>query len=180
MSDSSPFDASTLIALAAMVVAVWTVYVQRKQVRLSVTPHLDLVYGTSETGPLALVLVSNGIGPARIRSFEVLIDKVTVTPNAMKGLWHSVFRKLDSIEPSDANEVLPGQFLALGERTVLLDLRYNMDSATDVRSAIELSSKFESALDKMMIRIVYESLYGKRFVCEWSKPYKIPRIGVKN
>lgn len=62
---------ASLVGLLALIVAGYTAYIQRQQVRAQVWPHLDI--GQS-TFPPSIYVVNQGVGPAIVRSVEVLVD----------------------------------------------------------------------------------------------------------
>lgn len=62
---------ASLVGLLALIVAGYTAYIQRQQVRAQVWPHLDM--GAS-TFPPSIVVKNQGVGPAIVRSVEVLVN----------------------------------------------------------------------------------------------------------
>lgn len=62
---------ASLVGLLALIVAGYTAYIQRQQVRAQVWPHLDV--GQS-TFPPSIYVVNQGVGPAIVRSVEVRVD----------------------------------------------------------------------------------------------------------
>lgn len=81
--------ASAITVALALFVAVWSAVVQRTHAQKSITPHIDFVYGNSDSGPLALTMISNGIGPARVIGFHVFVDGKRVKKSALSiDLWH--------------------------------------------------------------------------------------------
>jgi len=62
---------ASLIGLMALVVSGYTAYVQRQQVRAQVWPYLMIGYADVER---ARIVFNKGVGPALIRSVQVLVD----------------------------------------------------------------------------------------------------------
>ena len=62
---------ASLIGLMALIVSGYTAYVQRQQVRAQVWPYLMIGYADVER---ARIVFNKGVGPALIRSVQVLVD----------------------------------------------------------------------------------------------------------
>jgi hypothetical protein len=62
---------ASLIGLMALVVSGYTAYVQRQQVRAQVWPYLMIGYADNEH---ARIVFNKGVGPALVRSVQVLVD----------------------------------------------------------------------------------------------------------
>src|ERR1043166_2735072 len=63
-----------VIALASLLVAIWSSVLTRKHHRLSVTPRLRVDYVHMPDQPIEVTLTNNGLGTAIVREFAVLID----------------------------------------------------------------------------------------------------------
>lgn len=161
--------AGNLIALSAMFVALWNVKSQRKHARLSVTPHIDFYYGITTKDPLGLYLINNGIGPAKITDFSVIIKGDRVQPDRIMGLWDAVFKKLGAEAPSEANDILSGQMLRAGDEILLF--RFDSSNESDVNNLMEEIGSFESVLKQFEIKVSYESLYDVRYNSSWKYPF---------
>ncbi|MFA7270066.1 MAG: hypothetical protein WC073_12025 [Sterolibacterium sp.] len=169
-SDIAAF-ASAVTAVVALFVALWSARVQREHARRSVTPHLDFVYGITDTGPLALYLVSNGIGPAKLLDFSVTVAGKRARSFDLLNVWHSAFQAVDFSCPSHANEPIPGQYFPPGARLLLVDYGPDFDLADkNANSPSKLCAAFETALSSVTVQAEYESLYGQRFTSTWRLP----------
>src|SRR5690242_20388402 len=62
---------ASLIGLMALLVSGYTAYVQRQQVRAQVWPYLMIGYADNDH---ARIVFNKGVGPALVRSVEVLVD----------------------------------------------------------------------------------------------------------
>ncbi|KFN49686.1 hypothetical protein [Arenimonas composti] len=103
--------AAVLIGLAAVLVSVYTVLLQREQVRAEVWPRLDFYYA----GVDGEFRVSNkGIGPAIIETVEVSIDGVPVRD------WAEVTARLGLSDPGQLYSSLWGAVLSPGEHLAYL------------------------------------------------------------
>lgn len=82
LTDLLEKHAGSLIALCALGLTVYQASIARRHNRLSVRPHLarftyrDITPGR---GVLAVRLLNKGIGPAFIKSFQILLDGVPIT-----------------------------------------------------------------------------------------------------
>lgn len=160
--------ASAVTAVVALFVALLSAHVQRAHNRRSVTPHLDFVYGITDTGPLALSLVSNGIGPAKLLDFSVTVDRKRARSLHSLNVWHNAFHAANFSCPAHSNEPIPGQYFPPGARLLLVDYGPDFElTETDVITASKLCAAFEKALSSFTVQVDYESLYGQRFTSTW-------------
>jgi hypothetical protein len=163
--------ASSLVALLALGVAIWNSWVQRDHARRSVTPHLDFIYGVIEHGPMALHLVNNGLGPARLLSFSLLLDGEAVRPMYSLGLWQSASLRGELSLPGHRNEPRVGELFPAGSRLVLVDFGPEFDllsSDSEPEQLSRMAADFEQKLSRFDLRVEYESLYGERFQSSWT------------
>lgn len=152
-----------VVAALAMFIATWNAYIQRKHARLSVTPHIDLTYGETTKDPLGLFMVNNGLGPARIKEFSVLVGGESVKPNYL-GIWSAVFHKFNQTSPSEANDVTAGQMLRAGDMLLLVKVDHVGES---VEEFVEKIGEFQSVLRQIEVRVSYESLYDVQYSATW-------------
>lgn len=163
--------ASAVTAVVALFVALWSARVQREHARRSVTPHLDFIYGVTDSGPLALNLVSNGIGPAKLLDFSITVNGKRARSLPWLNVWHSAFQAVDFSYPADSNEPIAGQYFPPGARLLLVDYGPDLDlTEKDAISASKLCGAFEKALSSFTVQVDYESLYGQRFSSTWRLP----------
>lgn len=163
--------ASAVTAVIALFVALWTTHVQRVHNRRSVTPHLDFVYGITDIGPLALSLLNNGIGPAKLLKFLVTVGETRAQPKQLFDVWHHAFELVDFSCPASTNEPIPGQYIAPGTRLLLVDYGPDLEcTEIDNITASEQIRAFEKALRSFTVQVEYESVYGQRFTSTWQLP----------
>lgn len=163
--------ASAVTAVVALFVALWTTHVQRVHNRRSVTPHLDFVYGITDIGPLALSLVNNGIGPAKLLKFLVTVDGTRARSEHLLNVWHYAFDLVNFSCPANSNEPLPGQYFPPGARLLLVDFGPDLEcTEIDGIAAHEQIGAFEKALRSFTVQLEYESVYGQRFTSIWQLP----------
>jgi len=77
---------AAFVGLLALCVSGYTAYLQRQQVRAQVWPYLETGISSSKRG---VSLSNKGVGPAIIRSAQVLVD------GKPQRNWPAVFRALD-------------------------------------------------------------------------------------
>jgi hypothetical protein len=150
--------ASTVIALSALGLAIWQGYVTHRHDRLSVRPHLTAPVSTNvKDGIARLEVVNNGLGPATILAFEVLLDGKAVEPRT----WNkaeTMVRALFSSTKWDGTfgELGPGYLMPAGQRFTILECRFGPMSPEEMR-------KIETTFNRSNLVVEYESLYGERF-----------------
>lgn len=97
---------ASLVGLLALVVAGYTAYIQRQQVRAQVWPYL---IGVHSGGRSELVWVNKGVGPAIVRSVVVTADGKILRN------WKDVFRVLGIPGAVYDQSFLNGNVLSAGE-----------------------------------------------------------------
>src|SRR6266849_5067720 len=145
-----------IVAIASLVVSIWTSAVTRKHHRLSVTPHLRLDHFYSLDEGIKVNLVNNGLGTAIIKNFAVCVDGVPLSGIGAKPLaealatmgWKGGFYTYTPT-PDDA--------LSVGERIEILSFPLT-DRPSNERDTLRTS------LSRVTFRINYESMYRDKFV----------------
>jgi len=152
-------NSTTVIALCALVVsvvstglAVWTAFVQRKHMRLSVRPIASVPVADFENR-VGVFLQNKGIGPMRVRSLRVANaegvehdDLVTHMPPLAPGiLWSNFYDSVD------------GSALEAGKRFLLLLLEGDPQDP-EYRQSRDVVRR---RLSSLVVRVEYEDLYGQ-------------------
>ena len=148
-------DTNTCIAFAALSVSVFAIGLSlyeghqfRKHNILSVKPHLSFAWN-KHNNKIDVHIKNNGLGSAIIKSFNVSFDKGRTT--------HSRFE--DAVKTVDFTHKYITHFslykdesIAHGQSQTLLDVEF-----------ADVSEKIQSNLfSKLIIEIVYESMYGEK------------------
>jgi len=141
-----------IISSVAVIVAIVSVYLQRKQNRLSLRPIANIVFSDYENN-VAVKVQNKGLGPMTIERFEVLDRSKVVSSNLLDlmpdpptGLYWSDFRK-----------DFEGLTLRAAEETVVLRL-----SGDDKdRLFADYRDSVRKALMKVSIRVHYKDVYGE-------------------
>jgi hypothetical protein len=113
---------AALIGFLALIVSGYTAYVQRQQVRAQVWPYLLVGYADPDR---AMIILDKGVGPAIVRSVEVLVD------GKHYARWSEVLAALGIDNPDDhEHSTISGNVLSPGERLAMLsipdDTRYKV------------------------------------------------------
>jgi hypothetical protein len=105
---------AALIGLLALIVSGYTAYIQRQQVRAQVWPYLLVGYADPER---AMIVLDKGVGPAIVRSVEVLVD------GKHYARWSEVLAALGIDNPDDhEHSTISGNVLSSGERLSMLSI----------------------------------------------------------
>lgn len=128
---------AALIGLLALCVSGYTAYVQRQQVRAQVWPHLSV--GQSDFPP-SLTVVNQGVGPALVRSVEVLVDgkpqpdwEHVFAAEGMHGDIHRLTSKLS------------GAVLSPGQKLTWLNFEFTRSQFQDMVAMIEVERAASAA-----------------------------------
>ena len=149
---------TVVIALVALIVAVWQAHAMRIHNRLSVKPHL-VFDRISDTGSLEakIVLSNNGVGPAIIKDFSVQFDGSIVQLSG-PGIWEGIMAGL-GIEYTRyrSQEIEAGSAMKIGDKINILGVVLTGGQSTDF---------VHEALCRINVFIKYESIYGEDFEIE--------------
>jgi hypothetical protein len=77
-------NASNVIAICAFGATFWQAHLTRKHNKLSVKPYLTTWTTMSSDGYSVLKIINNGIGPAHIKSFKILVDGQKMVGEALE------------------------------------------------------------------------------------------------
>lgn len=151
-------DANTIIAICALVIsvvatgsAIWSAFVQRRHMRLSVRPIASFPIADFE-GRVDVFLANKGLGPMHIRKFVVEgpdgtthSDLVSHMPPLQHGImWRNFHQNVD------------GASVENGKRLELLLLEG--DPRNDLFQACR--DQVRQNLKGLTLRVEYEDLYG--------------------
>jgi len=147
-------NATEVIALCALVLTSYQAYLSRVHNRLSLKPHLTrFVHRSRKAGQgfLAFELLNNGVGPAFIKSFEVMLDgkPISDTEKALK----------EVLADKDLNSTVatlgPDYAMLAGEKKNILILSFELETDDDL-------TKIEEKLGRFDLKIEYQSVYGEK------------------
>lgn len=164
-SESIVAWASIAIALSALGVAIWQGYLMRKHNRLSLRPHLTFKQMLSEANPqFSLELQNNGLGPAIIKRFQVLLDKEQKEHFEALG-WLALLDLIGLKGRAVGAFCDSEEFLAAGQSLQLI----KYESLPSPMSTREL----QQALKRIDVHIEYQSVYGDKYRVRFHVPVSI-------
>jgi hypothetical protein len=160
--------AATVIALAALAVAVLEGLAARRHNRISVVPHLSVLQSVSGA-PADLVglrLKNNGVGPAVLRSVTLAIDGQRIGQGDAL-TWLKVMHQLGVAENwLEATALEPGEAIGAGDYQNLLFVQHQNRTEESIK-------RLTRALFRLSLEVSYESVYGAKFSCSWKWPIQI-------
>lgn len=138
--DAAAAIVASLVGLLALLVAGYTAYIQRQQVRAQVWPFL---LGGYSGGNKELIWINKGVGPAVVRNVEVTIDG---KPQAN---WSSVFQTLGLKRPDFYQSTLNDNVVSAGEKVDWLQFANQADY-----------DQFKHVEHRLHIKVCYCSTLG--------------------
>jgi len=149
---------SAVIALCALVTALWQGIESRKHNKISFRPHLTTwSHNKSEQGIYAVDLLNNGLGPAIIKSFEIKVDGKVISGEGTEPIAKALKILFPNISYEAHYEFL-GKDHAMGEKQTCRVVLVKFTT-----TPLPGSDFVEHALKKADLEINYESFYGEKF-----------------
>lgn len=163
ITDLAQKHASLFIAACALFLTINQSMATRKHNRLSIKPHLtsfvSRMNGPEQMGVrrISATLSNNGLGPAFIKSYELLLDGKSIDATEPKDVYPVVAR------------VIPAQLIQEDCYFTFLRDGYVMAKGDEVAVAVIAIAltihddpvAIEEALNRFHIRVVFESAYGE-------------------
>lgn len=157
--------ASVAIALTALVVAIWQGYLMRRHNRLSLRPHLAFRQMISKSNPqFTLELLNNGIGPAIITNFQVLLDGSREEYFEAQG-WMAILDLAGLKGKALCGVIEADEFLAAGQSLQIVKYE-SQPTPIGIRD-------LRKALRRIEVHIEYQSVYGDRYSAHFGIPVSI-------
>jgi hypothetical protein len=151
---------STLVvALAALGVAIWQGWVQRKHARLSVKPVLDTYSRDVLESPseeIGVWIKNTGLGPGRATEIRVFVDGIRLPPMEKYADYRDALKQHGVYATNHV--VQKGAILPAGESWGLFTVR--LDSFPKENWPL-VHRQFLEGLYRLAIEVDYESLYGE-------------------
>lgn len=143
---------AALVGMLALLVAGYTAYIQRQQVRAQVWPYL-LMGKSNANGHYEFEAFNKGVGPAIVRSVQVLVGGKPVAN------WHELQRLL-GFKPTGefVQSTLNGMVLAPGEQINWIAF----ENASDVNAFTADWEKFH-----VEARVCYSSTLGESWLATY-------------
>lgn len=164
---SKNLESNTVIAVAASVIALAALFVSihqgiqsRKHNRLSVRPAFNLVKDISkDTAHPGVFLTNKGLGPGVVKEVQIKVGDNWLAVQSVKD-WRNALQRLGlNVEWVKWIAIESGSVIAPNDHLSLLTI---VDGPTGESN----KEKFRSFLEKVKIRIRYESMYADTFVEE--------------
>lgn len=149
--------ATTIIALAAVAVAVYEGSKNRKHNRLSLKPALVLDTSTSNNPPsVSATVVNAGLGPAVIRKIQLFNhgeELVGDLEYELRSVISKMFEKFYVVQTT-TSVMKTGYILRASSESLLLKITFTPDEPSNIEGIKEL-------LNTIDVRVKYESFYGQ-------------------
>lgn len=150
--------ATVTIALCALGFTIWQGVQTRRHNKLSVTPYLATWTNMDHIKKLYSVeLLNNGIGPARIKSFSIIIDGQRIDGKGAEPIQNA----LNILFPDYKYEtqqsfIAGGYWMSEKEKRTLVSIHFLGPSSPS-------PDKITNALKKSQLIIDYDSIYNDKF-----------------
>src|SRR5262245_28007071 len=121
-----PAGASLVVAVCALGLTFWQAHVTRRHYRLSVRPHVTTwLQSGAQAGSYKLEIMNNGLGPASIKSFAILIDGTRIAGESAEPMQRAVNLLFpESTYTSTQAYLLPGYVMPAKERLELVSVQF--------------------------------------------------------
>ena len=160
-----------LVALAAFAVAFWQGWLTRQHNRLSVRPRLSFVVSFGDHAlPFGVHLVNNGVGPAFITDFSIVVDgKVLSRPRYRE--WPEAWKTAGFAPPHACFHFFEtGWAIPAGGDFALLTVPANPTGPREQSALIEAAKHLD-------LQVSYESAYEELYhvaLAPYVKSYVTP------
>jgi len=150
---------AAIIATASLFVAVRQTSLTRRHNRLSVRPVLSMYRMEFKNKPVEYILRNQGIGPATIKKFEIILDDKIVSPTS-GNIIYDLVAKLDI-----PRENVTGHLISENE-PISSGKDISIVQFTGSDNNEELNRELVKILPRVKFRITYTSMYEEYFVYE--------------
>ena len=144
--DATAAIVASLVGLLALLVAGYTAYIQRQQVRAQVWPYL---LGGFSGANNELIWINKGVGPAIVRNVGVTID------GKPQPDWRAVFRSLGVQDPNFSQSTLNDNVISAGEKVDWLQFQDKADY-----------DQFKLVEPRMHVKVCYCSTLGDCWIVD--------------
>lgn len=149
----------TFIALCALGLSIWQAQATLRHNHVSVEPRLSIYFSNdAKKGKFGLYVSNNGLGPAYIDQFRLLVNGKHITDPSL-GEWPAYFKALN-LNPFCFvyGTPYPKTSLRHGSEEILIEKKESgpIECASDVMRLVE-------AFPNTQIEIKYQSIYGDEF-----------------
>lgn len=155
---------SAVIALCALGLTLWQGWITRQHNRLSVRPHLT-TWSQSDKGNhiYAVHLLNNGIGPALIKSFQILVDGQVMIGEGVEPIEKALKILFPQYQyASNQSYLSNGYMMPAKEARDLVVVRFLGDK-------VPKPEEVEHAWKRGKLVIKYESVYEEKWTFDTSE-----------
>lgn len=152
-------NAEAIIALAALFLAVWQGFLQRKHNRASVRPYIHFNRTVQSTKPqIEIAICNSGLGPAVITKMTVHVDDQKVE-NWHRRMWDDIISNIGIPVVWGGGSAIRGTVLSSSQELSIMQYYTTNDDIHLDLDVYEIQKK----LDRVKIEIEYESIYKDKF-----------------
>jgi len=165
LADLAREYSALLISICALFLTISQAKATRKHNRLTVRPHLA-TYTDNSASPehagiriIEVRITNSGLGPAIIKTFELLLDGVPIKADEPDDLFPVVAKIIPARLMDDVSHIMvlrPGHVMAKDEVVTIAHLEI-------VPTIHDDPAALKQALDRFHIRVSYESGYEESF-----------------
>ena len=156
---------SIAIALMALAVTIWQGYLTRTHNRVSLRPHLTFQHKLSDSDPrFQLDIQNNGVGPAEITKFQVLLDG-KAQDHFEAPSWLAILDTIGLQGRACGATYDPGEFIAANQTLQLLKVECGRNPVT-IRQV-------RQAMQRVTVHVSYKSIYGDSHEARFDMPPSI-------
>ncbi len=149
---------SVIIALCALIYTIWQGKKAQRHNMLSFRPHLtSWSHSEADKGIYAVELMNNGLGPALIESFTVMIDGKAISGEQTEPLEKALKILFPNIEYKSHQEFMAkGYSMPAKEKRSIVIIRFANPNSLNPEA-------LEHALNRADLIIKYKSFYEEEF-----------------
>lgn len=151
-------NAEALIALAALFLAIWQGYLQRKHNKLSLRPHLSFNRCVQTLSPqIKLSLINAGPGPALIKNVLVYLDDVLLSSTVID--WNNIMHELQINTIWGGGNFIKGATIPPQHE---IDVFLYKTTELDSHEGLDVCA-IQQTLNRIKVVVEYDSVYGETF-----------------
>ena len=148
---------SCVIALCAFSLSIWQSILIRKHNKISFKPHLTTAFHEGHSdGFFKLDLINNGLGPALITNYEVILDNQVIFGKDLEPMYKLVNIIFEGFDyKKELGYVSAGYSMAAKDQYCLISIQFNERWPN--------RDKIEYLIQRIDIKVEYQSFYGEKY-----------------
>ncbi|MGX1927309.1 hypothetical protein ACUALS_19425 [Vibrio sp. NH-7] len=148
---------AAVIALSALGVSVWQSVLNREYFRKSTKPHLCIDQTLTDEKLLGFTLQNNGLGPAIITDFCVLVDGYRLCSLHPDDQMEKAFSILG------IDQIGYGCYIPSKQQSISTGCTLQLLEIDDASYSSDIQVGIEQIATSITFEIEYESIYGEKF-----------------